>query len=177
MRECGWGRVDIHKLRELLQLHTAHEDISGRTSYIAERSLQSSSAHSSVDAAGSLSAAGCRRGWKARRPTSHPRRPRYKFANISGALGLNWLVDGRPMTRLRWSVGLRIMEEAGAEEFSVRTYYMRRPSTRCAMPRRLASESSEVFQCLCPAAARTTSPVGGRRFSIIHAGIDPTFVK
>jgi 4-phytase/acid phosphatase len=27
----GWGRVDLRRLRELVQLHTANEDISGRT--------------------------------------------------------------------------------------------------------------------------------------------------
>jgi len=31
----GLGRVDLHKLRELVQLHTAEEDIAQRTAYIA----------------------------------------------------------------------------------------------------------------------------------------------
>ncbi len=35
LAQVGWGRVDIHKLRDLLQLHTASEDIGQRTGYIA----------------------------------------------------------------------------------------------------------------------------------------------
>jgi hypothetical protein len=33
--DVGWSRVDIHKLRELMQIHTAHEELTARASYIA----------------------------------------------------------------------------------------------------------------------------------------------
>ena len=92
----GWGRVDLVKLRELLQLHVAAEDISLRTSYLAR--AQSSNlldhvlhsveqAESGHIIAGSLDQSGNRLLILVGHDTN--------LASIAGALNLNWLIDGR----------------------------------------------------------------------------------
>lgn len=121
----GWGRVDIHKLRELLQLHTASEDISGRTRYIAR--VQSSNllfhvlqsmeqAQSNHSIVGALSKPGDRLLILVGHDTN--------LANISGALDLNWIIDGRrDDTPPGGALVFELWKRRGAEEYSVKTYY------------------------------------------------------
>jgi 4-phytase / acid phosphatase len=96
MKNVGWGRVDLETLRGLLQLHVANEDITGRTSYIARAqssnllshvlaSMQQAVLHHPVpDALG-------KPGDSALILVGHDT----NLANIAGALGISWLIDGR----------------------------------------------------------------------------------
>ena len=94
--DVGWGRVDIHKLRELMQLHAAHEDIADRTSYIARAQssnllvhilLSMQQAVAAQPVAGAIGKPGDRLLILVGHDTN--------LAAIAGALNLNWLIDGR----------------------------------------------------------------------------------
>ena len=177
----GWGRVDIHKLRELLQLHTAHEDISGRTSYIARAQssnlllhiLQSmQQAVSAQPAAGAVGKLGDRLLILVGHDTN--------LANISGALGLNWLVDGRrDDTPPGGALVFELWKKPGAEEFSVRTYYMAQTldQMRNATPLSIQNPPERV-PVFVPGCSKDDFSCGWEAFQqSLHAGIDPTFVK
>jgi 4-phytase/acid phosphatase len=123
--QVGWGHVDMNKLRELLQLHTASADIERRTSYIARvqssnlishilNSVQQAVAQKPV--AGALS-----------RPTDrllilvgHDT----NLSNVSGALGLSWLIDGRrDDTPPGGALVFELWKNTQKSSFSVRTFY------------------------------------------------------
>jgi 4-phytase/acid phosphatase len=126
LANVGWGRVDLRNLRELMQLHTASEDISGRTSYIARAQssnlllhiLQSmEQAASAQPVAGALTKPGDRLLILVGHDTN--------LANISGALGLNWLIDGRrDDTPPGGALVFELWRRRGTEEYSVRTSYV-----------------------------------------------------
>jgi 4-phytase/acid phosphatase len=121
----GWGRVDIHKLRELLQLHTASEDISQRASYVARvqsanllfhilQSMEQETAGHAV--AGALSKPGDRLLILVGHDTN--------LANISGALGLSWLIDGRrDDTPPGGALLFELWKRHDTGEYVVRTFY------------------------------------------------------
>jgi 4-phytase/acid phosphatase len=121
----GWGQVDIHTLRELLQLHTANEDITHRTPYIARiesanllshilQSMEQEAAGHPV--AGALSKPGDRLLILVGHDTN--------LANLSGALGLSWLIDGRrDDTPPGGALVFELWKRHGAGEFLVRTFY------------------------------------------------------
>jgi 4-phytase/acid phosphatase len=123
--KVGWGRVDAQKLRELLDLHTASEDIGGRTPYIAR--VQSSNllvhilksmeqAVTQKPVAGALSKPGDR----VLILVGHD----INIANIAGALALNWLIDGRrDDTPPGGALVFELWKQQGAAEYSVRAYY------------------------------------------------------
>jgi 4-phytase/acid phosphatase len=123
--KVGWGRVDLDKLRELLQLHTAGEEISGRTSYIARaqssnllyRILQSMrQAAGAEPVTGALTKPGDRLLILVGHDTN--------LANIAGALGLNWLIDGRrDDTPPGGALVFELWKRRGAEADSVRVFY------------------------------------------------------
>jgi 4-phytase/acid phosphatase len=121
----GWGRVDAQKLRELLDLHTASEDIGGRTPYIARvqssnllvhllKSMEQAVARKPV--AGALSKPADRVLILVGHDTN--------IANIAGALDLNWLIDGRrDDTPPGGALVFELWKLQGASEYSVRAYY------------------------------------------------------
>jgi len=121
----GWGRVDIHKLRELLQLHTASEDISQRTGYVARaqsanllshvlQSMEQAAAGHPV--AGALSKPGDRLLILVGHDTN--------LANISGAMGLSWLIDGRrDDTPPGGALVFELWNNHGTGEYLVRAFY------------------------------------------------------
>jgi len=121
----GWGHVDVHRLRELVQLHTGNEDISGRTSYIAR--IQSSALlfHivQSMDQVtkdramkGTLTKAGDRILILVGHDTN--------LANISGALSLSWIIDGRrDDTPPGGALVFELWESQDPASYSVRVYY------------------------------------------------------
>ena len=96
MPQVGWGRVDERKLRELLQLHTASADLERRTSYIA-RAQSAAMLGRIVDSmrqainqkpvSGALGRASDRLLILVGHDTN--------LTNVSGALDLSWLIDGR----------------------------------------------------------------------------------
>ena len=94
--DIGWGRVDLVKLRELLQLHVAAEDISLRTSYLARAQSSNLLDHvlHSVEQAGSghaITGSLDQPGDRLLILVGHDT----NLASIAGALNLNWLIDGR----------------------------------------------------------------------------------
>ena len=121
----GWGRVDIHKLRELLQLHTASEDISGHASYVARvqsanllyhvlQSMEQAAAGSAVQ--GALSKSDDRVLILVGHDTN--------LANISGAMGLCWLIDGRrDDTPPGGALVFELWKKSETGEYAVRVFY------------------------------------------------------
>jgi 4-phytase / acid phosphatase len=121
----GWGHVDIEKLRELMQLHTANEDVTGRTGYIARvessnllfhilRSIEQ--AASAQPVSGALSKPGDRLLILVGHDTN--------IANISGALNLSWIVDGRrDDTPPGGALSFELRKNRGTGAYSIRTYY------------------------------------------------------
>jgi len=123
--QVGWGRVDMNKLRSLLQLHEASEDIERRTPYLAR--AQSSyllshvleSMEQAVEARsvpGALTKPGDRLLILVGHDTN--------LSNIGGALGLDWLIDGRRNdTPPGGALVFELWKKHGADEYSVQTYY------------------------------------------------------
>ena len=177
----GWGRVDIHKLRELLQLHTAHEDIADRTSYIARaqssnlllhilRSMQQ--AISAQPVAGAVGRPGDRLLILVGHDTN--------LATIAGALNLNWLIDGRrDDTPPGGALVFELWKRPGKEEYSVRTYYTAQTldQMRYATPLSLQSPPERV-PVFFPGCSQADLSCAWQAFQqAIHAGTDSTFVK
>jgi 4-phytase/acid phosphatase len=121
----GWGRVDIHKLRELLQLHTANEDISQRASYVARvqsanllfhvlQSMEQVAAGHAI--AGALTKPGDRLLILVGHDTN--------LANISGAMSLSWLIDGRrDDTPPGGALVFELWRRRDTGDYTVRTFY------------------------------------------------------
>lgn len=121
----GWGCVDLEKLRELMQIHTAHEDISARTSYIARvesSNLLSHILRSMEQATQDHPVSGA---------LTNPRDCLLilvghdtNIANISGVLNLSWIIDGRREdTPPGGALIFELWRRRGTNAYSVRTYY------------------------------------------------------
>ncbi len=123
--KVGWGRVDLKKLRELMQLHTANVDINQRAGYVAR--MQSSNmlfhvvrsieqAETGHPVAGALSKPGDR----LLILSGHDG----NIAAIAGALELSWIIDGRrDDTPPGGALEFELWKQQGKEEYSVRTFY------------------------------------------------------
>jgi 4-phytase/acid phosphatase len=121
----GWGRVNLQKLRELLQLHTANVDIAQRTTYIARaqssnllakilRSMEQEVVAHPVK--GSLTRPGDRLLILSGHDTN--------IAAVAGTLGLSWLIDGRrDDTPPGGALVFELWKKPGNGEYSVRTFY------------------------------------------------------
>jgi 4-phytase/acid phosphatase len=177
----GWGRVNLEKLRELLQLHTAAEDIAQRTSYIARakssnmlfhvlRSIQQ--AKSGRPIAGALSKPDDRLLILVGHDTN--------LANIAGALGLNWLVDGRrDDTPPGGALIFELWRNRRSRHYKVRTYFSAQAldQMRYAVPLSLSAPPERV-----PVYAPGCSDVDGAcaldAFErTLKSAINPAFVK
>jgi len=122
----GWGHLDVDKLRELLQLHTANEDIAQRTAYIARVQSSNLLLHTlqSIEQAagghpviGALTRPADRLLILAGHDTN--------IANIGGALGLSWIVDGRrDDTPPGGALVFELWKNRVSGEFSVRVFYV-----------------------------------------------------
>jgi 4-phytase/acid phosphatase len=145
----GWGRVDIHKLRYLLQLHTANVDIAQRTSYIARAQASNLLSHilQSMEqavvarpVAGALTKPGDRLLILAGHDTN--------IAAIAGSLDLSWLIDGRrDDTPPGGALVFELWKQHGREEYSVRAHYMAQTldQMRNATPLSLANPPERVL--------------------------------
>ncbi len=177
----GWGRVDLGKLRELLQLHVAHEDLADRTSYIARaqssnllfhilQSMQQAVVVQPVE--GAIGKPGDRLLILVGHDTN--------LANIGGALGLDWIIDGRrDDTPPGGALEFELWKTPGKEEYSVRTYYTAQTldQMRNATPLSLQNPPEHVPVFL-PGCSRADFSCGWEAFQkSLHAGIDPMFVK
>lgn len=180
MADVGWGRVDAGKLRELMQLHTANADIERRTSYIAHtqsanmlaRVLDSmQQAISQKPVAGALSKPSDRILILVGHDTN--------LTNISGALDLSWLIDGR---RDDTPPGGALVFEVWRErsgDYSLRTYYTAQTldQMRNATPLSLATppEREAVF---VPGCSRADGSCAWSTFqSAVRAGFDARSAK
>lgn len=177
----GWGRVDLEKLRELVQLHTANEDITQRTRYIARAQssnllyhiLQSmQQAVAAHPAEGALTRPGDRLLILAGHDTN--------LANISGALDLSWLIDGRrDDTPPGGALVFEVWKKQVSGEYSVRTFYMAQSldQMRNATPLSLGSPPQRV-PVFVPACARPDNSCHWEAFrQAVQAQIISTFVK
>jgi 4-phytase/acid phosphatase len=177
----GWGRVDIHKLRELLQLHTASEDITGRTGYIARaqssnllfhllQSMEQETAGHPV--AGALTKPGDRLLILVGHDTN--------LANISGALSLSWLIDGRrDDTPPGGELVFELWKRHDTGEYLVRTFYEAQTldQMRNATPLSLQS-SPERVPVFVPGCSQADSSCNWNAFQIaVQAGVSSAFVK
>jgi 4-phytase / acid phosphatase len=146
--KVGWGHVDADKLRALLQLHTASEDIAQRTPYIAQaqssnllihvlRSMEQEATGHQVT--GALGKPGDRVLILVGHDTN--------LANIAGALGLSWLIDGRrDDTPPGGALVFELWKNRITEELSVRTFYTAQTldQMRNATPLSLSSPPERV---------------------------------
>jgi 4-phytase/acid phosphatase len=177
----GWGRVDIHKLRELVQLHTAEEDIAQRAAYIARSQssnllfhiLQSmEQARSGQPVTGALSKPGDRLLILVGHDTN--------LANISGTLGLSWLIDGRrDDTPPGGALVFELWKVSGTEAYSVRTFYTAQTlqQMRNATPLSLANPPERV-PVFVPDCSRTDASCEWTSFQqTLQTQINATFIK
>jgi 4-phytase/acid phosphatase len=179
--KVGWGRVDEKMLRGLMQLHTASEDISGRTEYIAR--VQSSNLLSHVLASmaqaigqksvpGSLTKPGDRLLILVGHDTN--------LANISGALHLSWLIDGRmDDTPPGGALVFEVWRRRDAGSYIVRTYYTAQTleQMRMGSPLSLANPPG-VAPIFIPGCGLADGSCAWDAFQqVVRNGIDPDFVK
>jgi 4-phytase/acid phosphatase len=124
--QVGWGSVDANKVRELMQIHTASAELTRRTSYIARAgsakmlnairlSMEQAIQGKAVD--GALGKPGDRLLILVGHDTN--------LSNISGALGMTWLIDGRmDDTPPGGALVFEVWKDRRTGEYSVRTSYM-----------------------------------------------------
>ncbi len=144
----GWGRVDLAKLRELLQLHEAGEEFERRTPYLARIQISSLLAHvldsmrqaeEAKPVAGALTKPGDRVLILVGHDTN--------LSNIAGALGLDWIVDGRRNdTPPGGALVFELWKKRGSDEYLVRSYYTAQTleQMRAAAPLSLQSPPERV---------------------------------
>ncbi len=177
----GWDRVDINKLRGIVQLHTANEDLTARTGYIARAQCSNLLFHilrTMEQAAGVHGVTGA-----LTRPedrllilVGHDT----NLANISGALGLSWLIDGRrDDTPPGGALVFELWRKRGTSEYSVRTFYEAQTldQMRNATPLSVKSPPERV-PVFVPGCSRADNSCAWETFQqAVHAGIDSAFVK
>jgi 4-phytase/acid phosphatase len=175
----GWGHVDLAKLRELLQLHTAQEELGNRSPYIARaqssnllyHAMQSmAQAASGKPVAGALDKLDDRLLILVGHDTN--------LANIGGALQLSWLIDGRLNdTPPGGALVFELWKKGGAYE--VRTWYTAQTldQMRNAAPLTLSSPPERV-PVFIPACGRADGACSWQGFqTALKAVIDPAFVR
>jgi len=179
--KVGWGHVDIHKLRELMQLHTANVDIMQRASYVARAQSSNLLYHvlkSMEQAVEERPVAGA-----LTRPddrllilSGHDS----NLAAIGGALGLSWMIDGRrDDTPPGGALVFELWKARGSEAWSVRTFYTAQSldQMRNATPLTLANPPERVV-VFVPGCSRADYSCEWKAFQQdVQAGTDPAFVK
>jgi 4-phytase/acid phosphatase len=170
----GWGRVDGEKLRALLQLHIASEDLERRTPYIAR--AQSSNllthllasmeqARNAQPQAGALTKPADRLLILVGHDTN--------LSNISGALGLEWLIDGRRNdTPPGGALVFELWKKRGVEDYSVRVYYTAQTleQMRNATPLSLENPPARV-QVFVPGCSQSDGACGWSAFQRTVRGV------
>jgi 4-phytase/acid phosphatase len=125
MPQVGWGRVDDHKLRELMQLHTANADLERRTPYIARAqaavmlqkiadSMRQATLQKRVP--GAL----CKPTDRLLVLVGHDT----NLTNISGVLDLSWLIDGRrDDTPPGGALIFELWQDQSSSQYTVRLFF------------------------------------------------------
>jgi 4-phytase/acid phosphatase len=179
--QVGWGRVDASKVRELIQLHTASAELERRTSYVARAGSSNILRHilSSIEQAINGKAMDGALGKPEDRLlvlVGHDT----NLSNISGALGLTWLIDGRlDDTPPGGALVLELWKDGSTGEYSVRTFYMAQTldQMRNATPLSVNNPPERVPVFL-PGCSQADSSCSWKAFQqAVHAGTDPAFVK
>jgi len=180
-KEVGWGRVDADKLRYLLQLHTAAEEIALHTDYIARaqssnlldhllRSMQQAADGHAVPSA--LSKPEDRLLILVGHDTN--------LASIAGALGLNWLADGRcDDTPPGGALVFELWKSSTNSQLSVRTYYTAQTldQMRNTVPLSLAAPPERV-PVFVPGCGRADGSCAWEAFEqTLGKAIDLAFVR
>ena len=180
--KVGWGRVDMHKLRELLQLHTASEDIAGRTGYIAR--AQSSNLLSTFFK--SMRAGSWRPSRRRARSPGPATGCSFSLATIqisptsAGRLDLNWLIDGRrDDTPPGGALVFELWKQRGTEEYAVRTYYTAQTLDQMRNATALSLQSPpERVPVFVPGCSKDDFSCGWAAFQqAVHTGIDSMFAR
>ena len=181
IRNVGWGRVNLDTLRNLLQIHVAHEDLADRTKYIARaqssnllshilQSMQQSISAQPVE--GAVSKPGDRLLVLVGHDTN--------LAAIAGALNLNWLIVGRrDDTPPGGALVFEVWKTSDKDEYSVRTYYMAQTldQMRNAVPLSIQNPPERV-PVFVPGCSQTDFSCGWEEFRhSVLAGVDSSFVK
>ena len=179
--KVGWGRVDLNKLRLILQLHEASEEIERRTVYLAR--AQSSyllshvleSMEQAVEARpvpGALTKPGDRLLILVGHDTN--------LSNIGGALGLDWLIDGRRNdTPPGGALVFELWQEHETGQYSVRAFFTAQTldQMRSAAPLSLGNPPERV-RLFVPGCSQADSSCQWKAFEqAIQAGTDSTFEK
>ena len=172
--------MDLHKLRELLELHTANEDIAQRTDYVARVQSSNLLAHAllSIEQAvtahpvtGALTQPGDRLLILVGHDTN--------LANVGGALGLAWLIDGRrDDTPPGGSLAFELWKRRGTGELSVKTFYMAQTleQMRNATPLSIASPPERI-PVFIPSCGRADGSCTWKGFQkAVQTAISSTFI-
>jgi 4-phytase/acid phosphatase len=179
--QVGWGLVDANKVRELMQLHTANAELERRTSYIARVGSSNMLRHilSSIEQAIDGKAIDGALGKPEDRLlvlVGHDT----NLSNISGALGLTWLIDGRlDDTSPGGALLFELWKDGSTGEYSVRTSYMAQTldQMRNATPLSVNNPPERV-PIFVPGCSEADSSCRWRTFQeALQAGTDSTFVK
>ena len=181
LANVGWGHVDTQRLRELVQLHSANEEITGRTSYIARIQSSNLMFHvvQSMDQAvmehpvsGALTKPADRLLILVGHDTN--------IANISGVLNLSWITDGRrDDTPPGGALVFELWRSRETSAYSVRTYFTAQTldQMRNATALSLAHPPERALLWV-PGCSRADASCDWRAFQTeVRAGIDLRFVK
>jgi 4-phytase/acid phosphatase len=177
----GWGRVDLAKLRELLQLHAASEEIERRTPTIARIQSSNLLAHildsmrQAVEAKPVVDVL-TRPGDRVLILVGHDT----NLSNIAGTLGLNWIVDGRRNdTPPGGALVFELWKRRGSKKYSVRTFYTAQTldQMRTAAPLSL-HEPPERLPVFVPGCSQADFSCEWSGFQqAVRAGTESSFVK
>lgn len=179
--QVGWGRVDANKVRELMQLHTASVDVAQRTSYIARVQSTNLLRHildsmEQVTTGKTISGALSKPGDRMLLLVGHDT----NLENISGALGLSWIIDGRwNDTPPGGALVFELWREGSSGDYSVRISYMAQTLDQMRNATTLTLRSpAERVPVFLPGCSRADSSCGWMAFhQTIQAGSDAASVK
>jgi 4-phytase/acid phosphatase len=177
----GWGSVDANKVRELMQIHTASAELTRRTNYIARAgsakmlnairlSMEQAIQGKAVD--GALGKPGDRLLILVGHDTN--------LSNISGALGLTWLIDGRmDDTPPGGALVFEVWKDGRTGEYSVRTSYMAQTLDQMRNTTALsANNPPQRVGLFVPGCGRADSSCTWKAFQeTVKARTDAEFVK
>jgi 4-phytase/acid phosphatase len=177
----GWGRVDLHKLRFLLQLHAAGEDIERRTVYPARVQSSNMLTHilKSMEQAVSehpLTGALSKPDDRVLILVGHDT----NLSNIAGVLGLDWLIDGRRNdTPPGGALVFELWKKHGIDEYSVRTYYTAQTLDQMRNTTSLSlTNPPERVAVFVPGCSRADASCSWKAFQqTVQAVTDSAFVK
>jgi 4-phytase/acid phosphatase len=179
--QVGWGRVDGDKVRELMQLHTANAELTRRTRYIA-RAGSATMLHQ-INASMEQAITGKPIAGALGKPegrllilVGHDT----NLSNISGTLGLTWLIDGRlDDTPPGGALEFELWKDGLTGDYSVRTFYTAQTLDQMRNAASLSVKTPpERVPVFIPGCGRTDESCEWDAFQrVIQANTDSTFAK